>query len=90
MLKEPSPQQHELEMVSLESLVPDNHLLRNSDQYIDFEFIRDRVRDLYCSNNGRPALDPVVLFKMLFLGYLFGIRSERQLVREIQLNVAYR
>ena len=90
MLKEPSPQQHELEMVSLESLVPDNHLLRNIDQYIDFEFIRDRVRHLYCSNNGRPALDPVVLFKMLFLGYLFGIRSERQLVREIQVNVAYR
>ena len=47
MLKEPSPQQHELEMVSLESLVPDNHLLRNIDQYIDFEFIRDRVRHLY-------------------------------------------
>jgi len=90
MLKEPSPQQHELEMVSLESLVPDNHLLRKIDQYIDFEFIRDRVRHLYCSNNGRPALDPVVLFKMLFLGYLFGIRSERQLVREIQVNVAYR
>lgn len=90
MLKEPSPQQHELEMVSLESLVPDNHLLRKLDQYIDFEFIRNRVRHLYCSNNGRPALDPVVLFKMLFLGYLFGIRSERQLVREIQVNVAYR
>ena len=90
MLKEPSPQQHELEMVSLESLVPDNHLLRKIDQYIDFEFIRDRVRHLYCLNNGRPALDPVVLFKMLFLGYLFGIRSERQLVREIQVNVAYR
>ena len=71
-------------------MVPDNHLLRNIDQYIDFEFIRDRVRHLYCSNNGRPALDPVVLFKMLFLGYLFGIRSERQLVREIQVNVAYR
>ncbi len=90
MLKEPSPQQHEVEMASLESLVPDNHLLRNVDQYIYFEFIRDRVRHLYCSNNGRPALDPVVLFKMLFLGYLFGIRSERQLAREIQVNVAYR
>tara|TARA_R110002094_G_scaffold221175_1_gene194914 strand:- start:2856 stop:3329 length:474 start_codon:yes stop_codon:yes gene_type:complete len=53
MLKEPSPQQHELEMISLESLVPDTHLLRNIDQYIDFEFIRDRVRHFYCSNNGQ-------------------------------------
>src|SRR5690606_28147795 len=43
-----------------------------------------------CANNGRPALDPVMLFKMLFVGYLFGIRSERQLMREIEVNVAYR
>ncbi|MFW3617157.1 transposase, partial [Billgrantia antri] len=43
-----------------------------------------------CEDNGRPALDPVLLFKALFIGYLFGIRSERQLVRELQVNVAYR
>lgn len=48
MLKEPSPPQHELEMVSLESLIPDNHLLCKIDQYIDFEFIRHRVQHLYC------------------------------------------
>jgi|TARA_Y100001001_G_scaffold134718_1_gene135432 hypothetical protein len=47
-------------------------------------------RPLYYSNNDRPALDPMVLFKMLFLGFPFGIRSERQPVREIQINVAYR
>jgi len=70
--------------------VPDNHLLRKIDHAIDFEFIREKVRDLYCPDNGRPAIDPVILFKMLFLGYLFGIRSERQLVRDIQVNVAYR
>ncbi|KOS91443.1 hypothetical protein DM49_2798 [Burkholderia mallei] len=40
--------------------------------------------------NGRPALDPVVMFKLLFIGYLFGVRSERQLMREVQVNVAYR
>ncbi|MGD9343271.1 MAG: IS1182 family transposase, partial [Desulfuromonadales bacterium] len=66
------------------------HLLRKIDKVIDFEFIRDKVKDLYCADNGRPAVDPVVLFKMLFLGYLYGVRSERQLVREIQVNVAYR
>ena len=45
---------------------------------------------MYCKDNGRPAIDPVVLFKMLFIGYLYGIRSERQLEKEIQVNVAYR
>lgn len=77
-------------MVTLEELVPKDHLLRKIDHYIDFSFIHDKVRHLYCENNGRPAIDPTQLFKMLFIGYLFGIRSERQLVREIQVNVAYR
>lgn len=90
MLKKPSPEQTTLEMVTLEGLVPKDHLLRKIDGVIDFTFIHDRVSDLYCPDNGRPALDPVVMFKALFLGYLFGIRSERQLVREIEVNVAYR
>ena len=77
-------------MVTLSSLVPSDHLLRKIDAVIDFSFIHDRVAHLYCANNGRPALDPVMLFKMLFIGYLFGIRSERQLMREIEVNVAYR
>jgi len=90
MLKPPSPKQHALEMVTLEELVPLDHLLRQIDRYIDFSFIREATRSLYCDNNGRPAIDPVCLFKMLFIGYLFGVRSERQLMREIQVNVAYR
>ncbi|EPC04639.1 hypothetical protein L861_00095, partial [Litchfieldella anticariensis FP35 = DSM 16096] len=77
-------------MVTLEELVPSDHLLRRIDAIIDFSFIRDETRHLYCEDNGRPALDPVLLFKALFIGYLFGIRSERQLVRELQVNVAYR
>lgn len=84
------PQQTELEMVTIASLVPSDHLLRKIDAAIDFSFIRERVAHLYCADNGRPALDPVVLFKILFIGYLFGVRSERQLMREIQVNVAYR
>lgn len=78
------------EYVSIEQLVPGNHLLRKVDACIDFSFIVDKVRDLYCADNGRPCLDPVMLFKMLFIGYLFGIRSERKLVEEIEVNVAYR
>lgn len=90
MLKPPTPTQFELEMVTLEELVPQDHLLRLIDRHLRFDFIREETEHLYCADNGRPALDPVRLFKMLFIGYLFGIRSERQLVREIQVNVAYR
>ena len=90
MLKKPLPHQTKLEMVTLEGLVPKDHLLRKIDRVIDFSFIHERVAGLYCADNGRPALDPVVMFKALFLGYLFGVRSERQLVREIEVNVAYR
>lgn len=90
MLKQPCPTQTTLEMVTLDSLVPKDHLLRKIDAVIDFSFIHDRVQGLYCPDNGRPALDPTVMFKALFIGYLFGIRSERQLVREIEVNVAYR
>ena len=57
MLKKRSPHQTELEMVSLDSLVPSDHLLRKIDAVIDFSFIHARVADLYCANNGRPALD---------------------------------
>ena len=90
MLKKPAPEQTALEMVTLDGLVPQDHLLRKIDAVIDFSFIHPLVEGLYCPDNGRPALDPTLLFKALFIGYLFGIRSERQLVREIQVNVAYR
>jgi transposase len=90
MLKKPEAQQQELEMVSVESLVPSEHLLRKIGRVVDFSFIHDRVKHLYCENNGRPALEPVVLFKLLLLGYLYGVRSERQLMREVGVNVAYR
>lgn len=90
MLKRPTARQIELEMVTLESLVPAEHLLRKIDAAIDFGFIRDLTEGLYCLDNGRPPIAPEVLFKALFIGYLFGIRSERQLMREIEVNVAYR
>ncbi len=90
MLKKPEAEQQELEMVSVESLVPSGHLLRKIDRVVDFSFIHERVKHLYCEDNGRPALDPVVLFKLLLLGYLYGVRSERQLMREVEVNVAYR
>ncbi len=56
---------------------------------MDFRFIYDKVEHLY-AEIGRPGVDPVVLFKMLLVGYLYGIPSERRLEEEITLNVAYR
>ncbi|MGX1434047.1 transposase [Cytobacillus horneckiae] len=60
------------------------------DQYIDFTFILEKVRPYNSEDNGRPSLDPLVLFKVMFIGYFYGIRSERQLEKEIQMNIAYR
>jgi len=90
MLKRQSSQEIKIELVSIGELVPKDHLLRKIDNLINFGFIYEKVKDLYCPDNGRPAIDPVVLFKMLFIGYLFGIRSEQRLVKEIEVNVAYR
>lgn len=90
MIKRKIEAQKEMEFVSIDDLVPTDHILRKVQQLIDFSFVRERMEPLYCLDNGRPAIDPVILFKMLFIGYFFGIRSERQLVRDIQVNVAYR
>lgn len=90
MLKRPAPEQTALEIVTLDQLVPADHLLRKIDRAIDFSFIHELTAPLYSSDNGRPPLDPTLMFKALFVGYLFGVRSERQLVREIEVNVAYR
>jgi transposase len=90
MLNDRPQTQSQLEFVSIDELVPNDHLLRKIEQKVDFSFIHDLVKDFYSPNNGRPALDPTLMFKLLFIGYLFGVRSERQLIREIQVNVAYR
>jgi transposase len=89
MFRSDKEKQNEFEFVCLEELVPADHLLRKIDIYINFSFILDLVKPYYCEDNGRPSLDHLVLFKMIFIGYLYGMRSERQLEKEIQLNVAY-
>ncbi len=81
--------QSKSEFVCIEDLVPKDHLLRKVEKSVKFSFIYEKVKDLY-SDKGRPGLDPVVLFKMMLIGYLYGIRSERQLERDIKVNVAYR
>lgn len=90
MIKKQDSQQRSIELVSIDDLVPHNHLLRKIDKYISFHFIHDKVKHYYSLDQGRPATDPTMFFKMLFIGYLFGVRSERQLIEEIKVNVAYR
>jgi transposase len=74
---------------NLDSFVPEDHFLRLVNEHISFDFIRERVKHLY-SHTGQPAIDPVVLIKMLLIGYCYNIKSERQLVKDIQVNLAYR
>ena len=90
MLSKVHEKQQGIELVILEQLVPQNHLLRRMDQSIDFSFIHRLCEPLYCADNGRPAIEPEVLFRMLFVGYLYGIRSERRLEEEINYNLAYK
>ena len=75
--------------LSLDQLVPDNHLLRQIAEAIDFSFIHSLARPYY-SHTGQPSVDPVVIFKTLLVGYLYGIISERRLIAEVQVNLAYR
>ncbi|MCX4323792.1 MAG: IS1182 family transposase [Lachnospiraceae bacterium] len=89
LIKEKS-ERNTLEMISLEGLVPQDHLLRKIDCAVDFTHIYDFVEDLYCADNGRPSVDPVVLFKMVLIQHLYGIPSLRRTVEEINMNIAYR
>ena len=75
--------------VDIESLIPETHLLRKIERMVSFNFIYDLLAPYYPAT-GRPSVDPVSMFKMLLIGYLYGIKSERRLVEEVQLNIAYR
>ena len=83
-------QRHQLQMVTIDDLVPADHLVRKIEASIDFDFIYDLVETYYSKDQGRPSIDPVVLIKIVLIQYLFGIRSMRQTIKEIETNVAYR
>lgn len=89
MLKREAGIQQKMFYGTIEDLMPKEHFLRNLDKLVDFEFVYEKVERLY-SNTGRPSIDPVVIVKMLLLGYLYGIDSERKLEQEICVNIAYR
>lgn len=72
-----------------EELIPEDHILRLIDKHVDFSFIRSKVQHLY-SHTGRPSVDPEVMMRMLLVGYLFGMTSERRLCDEVQMHLGYR
>jgi transposase len=74
---------------SLERHVPERHLLRSIDRFVELDGLRRELAPFY-SEMGRPSIDPELLIRMLIVGYCFGIRSERRLCEEVHLNLAYR
>ena len=90
MLKQRREKQQEMELVIMEQMIPEDHLLRKVDRAVDFSFIYELCAPLYCADNGRPAIDPEVLFRMLLVGYLYGVKSEARLEEEVNYNIAYK
>ena len=73
----------------LDAVVPAEHLVRRIARFVDLSWVRDELAGYY-SHTGRPSIDPELLIRMLLIGYVFAIRSERQLCAEVQVNLAYR
>jgi transposase len=73
----------------IEDQVPEDHLLRLIDRHVSFDFVREKLHDSY-SDTGRPSIDPEVLLRILLLGYLYGITSERKLLEELRMHLAWR
>lgn len=90
MTKHADKKREQMLMFCMDDLVPQNHMLRLIDKAIDWSFIYELVEKTYCLDNGRPSMDPVMLIKIPLIQYLYGIRSMRQTIKEIEVNVAYR
>ncbi|CAN0603151.1 unnamed protein product, partial [Ectocarpus sp. 12 AP-2014] len=74
---------------SIEYHVPQDHVLRGIDRFVDLSGIRRHLAPFY-SSTGRPSIDPELMIRMPLVGYCMGIRSERRLCEEVHLNLAYR
>jgi transposase len=76
--------------ISLESLVPQNNFFRHLEAKPDLSLVQQFVKDQYTTTMGRPPIDPVVFFKLQLIMFFEGIRSERQLMDVVNLNLAHR
>ena len=90
MLERGKMERDMIEIVGIDSLVPQDHLLRKIDRAVDFNRLYEMVEPLYCEDNGRPSIDPVVLFKMVLIQHLYGLPSLRRTAEEVSLNIVYR
>ena len=73
----------------LDKVVPPDHLVRQVEGVLDLSWVHKELAPYY-SHTGRPSIDPVLMIRMLIVGYVFAIRSERRLCSEVQVNLAYR
>lgn len=90
MLTSEKKKREQIQVLCIDDLVPEDHLLRKIENAIDWNFIYELVEDKYSKDKGRPSIDPVTLIKIPMIQYLYGIRSMRQTIKEIEVNVAYR
>ena len=90
MIQREKKETEQVEYFVVEEFVPKDHLLRKIERAVDFTKIYEIVEGLYCPNNGRPSIDPIVLIKMVLIQHLYGITSLRRTYEEIKMNVAYR
>ena len=90
MLERGKMDRHVIEIVGIDSLVPEEHLLRKIDKAVDFSRLYEMVEPLYCEDNGRPSVDPVVLFKMVLIQHLYGLPSLRRTAEEVSGSIYYR
>lgn len=75
---------------SLEKLIPQDHILKRVDRVLDLSWLRDEVSDCYCTDNGRPGIDPEAAVRLMIAGFLHGIVHDRKLMRDAQVNIAIR
>ena len=90
MLERGKMERDVIEIVGIASLVPEEHLLRKIDKAVDFSRLYEIVEPLYSEDNGRPSIDPVVLFKMVLIQHLYGLPSLRRTAEEVTGRIYYR
>ena len=90
MIEKNKSNREQIELICTEDFMPKDHLLRKIEAAVNFDKIYDIVEGLYCPDNGRPGIDPVVLFKMVLIQHIYGIPSLRRTAEEVSMNLAYR
>lgn len=89
MYKERKNQQDEMILMTMEQMVPEDHLLRKIETSVDLSFINEKTRSLYSQDKGRNCIEPVVLFKIVMLQCLYGIKSMRATIKQCETDAPF-